>query len=102
MSFAYLAILIVSILGISAIDYRHKAALWTHTKRTILTILIGVLFFSVWDIAGIVMGIFFAGDSPYVSGIFLLPEYPIEEFFFLTLLCYQTLVFWRLWGRRWG
>jgi lycopene cyclase domain-containing protein len=51
----------------------------------------GVLFFLIWDLAGIGLGIFFRGPSPLVTGILVAPEVPLEEIFFLTLLCYLTM-----------
>ena len=53
---------------------------------------IGVAFFILWDVAGIALGIFFRGASPFLSGWQLAPELPIEELFFLIVLCYTTLL----------
>ena len=51
----------------------------------------GVLFFLIWDLAGITLGIFFRGNPGLLTGIQLSPELPLEELFFLTLLCYLTM-----------
>lgn len=51
----------------------------------------GVAFFAAVDLIGISLGIFFRGNSPYLSGLTVAPEFPIEELFFLTLLCYSIL-----------
>ena len=53
-------------------------------------LVIGVGFFLVWDAAGIGLGIFFRGDPSLLVGVQLAPELPLEELFFLTLLCYLT------------
>ena len=51
----------------------------------------GVVFFLVWDLVGIGLGIFFRGETAFMTGILLAPELPLEELFFLTLLCYLTM-----------
>ena len=60
-----------------------------------MVIAVGLVIFIVWDLLGIGLGIFFEGDSRYTSGISLAPELPLEEIFFLALLCYVTLLIWR-------
>jgi lycopene cyclase domain-containing protein len=52
---------------------------------------VGVLFFLVWDIAGVGLGVFFRGETSFMTGIQIAPEVPLEEVFFLTLLCYLTM-----------
>ena len=55
-----------------------------------IAIMVAILLFV--DVIGINWGIF-ATNSKYVSGIFLgSPNLPIEEIFFLFLLCYFVLV----------
>jgi len=100
--YAYIVILLASIIGIAMIDHRLKLALFVETRRTIITLLIGVIFFTLWDVLGIALGIFFSGGSQFSTNIFIFPEYPVEEFFFLLLLCYVTLVGWRAGERRWS
>lgn len=51
-----------------------------------------MMIFIIWDLLGIGLGIFFSGNSSYMSGIYLLPELPIEEIFFLFLLSYLPIV----------
>ncbi len=89
---SYLAFLVVSILGLLAIDYRYKIALSSQPKRTLKVIAIAVGIFVVWDLLGIVLGIFFHGGSEYSLPVRILPEFPIEELFFLVLLTYVTLL----------
>jgi lycopene cyclase domain-containing protein len=52
----------------------------------------GVAFFLVWDVVGIAEGVFFRGSGPWMTGILLGPELPLEELFFLMLLSYSTLI----------
>lgn len=96
MSFLYLAILLLSFFCIVAIDKRFSLAWFFDKKTTAIGVGIGVVFFILWDILGIGLGIFFSGHSPYMSGLYLGPEFPIEEVLFLTFLCYFTLVVYRL------
>ena len=46
---------------------------------------------SLWDLAGIGLGIFFRGEPGLLTGVQLAPELPLEELFFLALLCYLTM-----------
>ena len=92
-TFAYLAALVVSLLGLGLIDRRHQLALFAgHIARTLITLVVGVLFFLAWDVVGIVEGVFFRGSGHYQTGVLIGPELPLEEVFFLTLLSYVTLL----------
>ena len=68
-----------------------------------LTVGIGVVGFLLWDGIGLVLGIFARGDSPHMTGLLLAPELPVEEAFFLALLCYTALLDvarrWSAWRR---
>jgi lycopene cyclase domain-containing protein len=95
MSTLYLIGLLIGLTGMAIIDYRYKLAFWYNRRRTIFTVLIAVSVFVVWDIIGIALGIFRHGGSEYSLPFTIAPEFPIEELFFLTLLCYCTLVIYR-------
>ena len=97
----YLAVLLFSFAGMATLDYRHKLAFFHNRRRTLITLAVGVAVFTVWDIAGVALGIFFTGNSPYITGVMLGPEYPLEELVFLTFLCYFTLVIYRLLEEKW-
>ena len=97
---AYLAALLVSLAGLGFLDWRHRVAVFADARRTLATIGIGVAAFLAWDLAGVGLGIFFRGDSRYLTGIQVAPEVPLEELFFLTLLVYQTLLLWLALSRR--
>ena len=101
MNLTYLGLLLFSLCGMMTLDWRYKLALFYDTRRTLLTIGIGISVFIVWDIFGIALGIFFSGRSSYMSGLYLGPEFPVEELLFLTFLCYFTLVMYRLLETRW-
>ena len=96
MSWLYLGSILFSLFGMAMLDWRHKLAFWKDAKRAGLAVVIGVLIFVVWDILGIALGIFFSGKSAFMSGIYLAPDFPVEELFFLVFLCYFTLVIYRL------
>ncbi|GCE75621.1 lycopene cyclase domain-containing protein [Cellulomonas biazotea] len=97
--FAYLGALLLSLGGLALVDRRFHLAFWADARRAAWTIGIGVVGFLVWDVAGLVLGIFARGDSPHMTGILLAPELPVEEVFFLTLLCYTALILWRWFDR---
>lgn len=90
-SWWYLAALLGSLIGMTLLDHRHKLVFFRHGKASAIAVSVGVLFFAAADLLGIALGIFFRGDSPYLSGITIAPEFPLEELFFLTLLCYSIL-----------
>jgi lycopene cyclase domain-containing protein len=93
---AYLGALAVSLGGMAVIDRRFRLAFWHDARRAALTVGLGVVGFLLWDVAGLVLGIFARGESPWMTGVLIAPDLPIEEVFFLTLLCYVALVVWRL------
>ncbi|WP_062519273.1 lycopene cyclase domain-containing protein [Demequina silvatica] len=99
-SFAYLGALLVSIAGLGLLDWRHRVAVFDRPRAALLTVAIAVAFFLVWDAIGVGLGIFFIGEAPYLTGVLLAPEVPLEELFFLVLLAYQTLLLWRWLDRR--
>lgn len=99
--FAYLIGLLIGISGMLIIDRRFKLAFWSDARRTWMTLLPAVAVFILWDLAGIASGTFFHGKSNYSLPFTILPEFPIEELFFLFLLCYTALLFYLGAKRRW-
>jgi lycopene cyclase domain-containing protein len=92
MTFLYLGALLISIIGMVMLDRRFRLFFWASPLRAGIVLAVGVAFFLVWDVAGITLGIFFRGEHPGVmTGILLAPELPLEELFFLILLCYNTM-----------
>ena len=87
----YLSGLIFSLVGLGLLDWRFRTAFTINKKAAAFAILIPTIFFVIWDVAGIAMGIFFRGDTSHLTGIVLAPEFPIEELFFLLLLNYTAL-----------
>lgn len=99
MSFVYLAGLLVAIACMVILDWRYKLFFWAHWRRATIVLAVGLVFFLLWDIAGVNLGIFFPGQSQNVTGWMLAQGVPVEELFFLTLLCYFTMNLFELFGR---
>lgn len=100
MNFLYLGALLFSLVGMWLIDWKYQLAI-SRNRGYLCSIVVGVLFFLIWDIAGISQGIFFRGDSEHLSGLVIGPELPLEEVFFLALLNYTALIFLRVALKRW-
>lgn len=92
MSGLYALAIIGSLCGLATLDYRYGVALFADWRRTLKTVGTMVCFFLAWDIAGIAAGIFYQGKSALLLGPTVLPNVPIEELLFLTLLCYLALL----------
>jgi lycopene cyclase domain-containing protein len=93
MSLLYLTALLIAIMGTGLLDWRHRLALFGGAvARTLIIVALAVVFFLIWDVVGISAGIFFRGGGPWMTGILLGPELPLEELFFLILLSYSTLI----------
>ena len=83
MNLLYLAALIVTLGCMALLDFRFRLFFWREPKRAAITLGIGLAFF---------LAIFARGETSFMSGIVLAPEFPLEELFFLTFLCYLTMV----------
>lgn len=90
-NFAYLTALAISLTGMVLLDRRFGLFFWRDARRAAIVLPLGVAFFLVWDLGGILLGIFFRGQTEFMTGLLIGPELPIEEVFFLTLLCYNTM-----------
>lgn len=95
MSGLYLVSIVFVLLCLGLIDRHHKLVLFYDARRSFKVLITLLVFFVVWDILGIINGIFFIGSTPYLTGIVLGPEFPLEEIFFLTLLVYNPLIIYR-------
>lgn len=91
MGLIYLGALLFSLGGSVLLDWRFGLTFWRDARKATWTMLLGITFFIIWDLCGIVLGIFFRGVTDLMTGILLAPELPLEEVFFLALLCYTTL-----------
>ena len=91
MTLLYLAALLVSLTGMTVLDRRFRLFFWRDARRASIVLIAGLVFFLAWDLAGVGGGIFFRGETSFMTGLQIAPEVPLEEVFFLTLLCYLTM-----------
>jgi lycopene cyclase domain-containing protein len=91
-SVAYLASLLVASGALVLLDRRFALVFWRDARRATVVIIVGLAFFLCWDVAGIALGVFARGRSPFMTGVELAPDLPLEEPVFLAFLCYLTLI----------
>ena len=91
MGLLYLLALLVSITGMVVLDRRFTLFFFRDARRASIVLAAGLVFFIAWYLAGIGFGIFFRGETSFMTGLQLAPELPVEELFFLTLLCYLAM-----------
>lgn len=92
MSGLYIASLITTLICLGAIDRHHSLVFFKDAHRAIRVFGVSLGVFIVWDVLGIVLDIFFIGQTKVLTGIQLGPEFPIEELFFLSVLIYSALI----------
>lgn len=94
-NFVYLSVLLFSLSGLGFLDYKQRLAWFWDRRKTALILSCNLVFFLIWDVVNISAGII-ATNQKWVSGAYVItPDLPMEEFLFLTLLGYQTLLLWR-------
>lgn len=91
MGILYLCALLISLTGMTVLDRRFGLFFWKDARRALVVLIVGVLFFLAWDLCGIGLGIFFRGETSFMTGLLVAPELPVEEPFFLALLCYLLM-----------
>ncbi len=94
--YSYLVILLVSLFGLSLADYHYKLVIFDQPRAAIYTILATIGLFICWDIAGILFRVFFTNQSYVIGWWIATPDLPIEEFLFLTMLSYVSLICYRV------
>jgi lycopene cyclase domain-containing protein len=87
----YLGALLVSLAGMVVLDLRFRLFFAVAPLRAAIVLGLGIAFFLAWDLAGIGAGVFFRGNPGLLTGVLIAPELPLEEVFFLALLCYLTM-----------
>jgi lycopene cyclase domain-containing protein len=87
----YLAGLLVAIAGLVTLDLRWKLFLRAAPVRAAIVLAVGVVGFLGWDAAGVALRIFFEGPQRLLIGLDLAPDIPVEEVFFLVLLCLSAM-----------
>lgn len=91
MGILYLLALAVALTGMVVLDRRFRLSFWQDARRATIVLVAGLVFFLAWDLSGIGLGIFFRGETSFMTGLVVARELPIEELFFLALLCYLTM-----------
>ncbi len=91
MGLLYLLALAIALTGMVMLDRRFGLFFWRAPWRAAVVLLAGVGFFLIWDLGGVLGNIFFRGETAFMTGLQIFPEIPLEEVFFLTLLCYLTM-----------
>jgi lycopene cyclase domain-containing protein len=91
MGLLYLVALLVALTGMVVLDRRFRLFFWAAPRRAAVVMVLGLVFFVCWDLAGIGLGIFFRGETAFMTGLQVAPELPVEELFFLALLVYVTM-----------
>ena len=92
MSVVYLVILLASLGCMVLLDRRFSLFFWRDARRASIVLVSGLIFFVLWDLFGIGLGIFYRGETAFMTGIVVAPELPLEELFFLGFLGYLTMV----------
>lgn len=88
---AYLACLLFSLAGMTIWDRRRRLVFFRNARRASPVALGCLAAFLAWDALGIATGTFYRGESPYMLGIELAPELPVEEPVFLFFLTYLAM-----------
>lgn len=91
MGILYLSGLLVALACMVVLDRRFSLFFWRDWVRAVVVLPVGIAFFLVWDLWGIGLHIFFRGETSFMTGIQVVRELPLEEPFFLALLCYLTM-----------
>lgn len=92
MSWLYLACIVGSTFCMGLVDRRWRLFLFRRPGRALATLAVGFVFFLVWDLVAIELGVYSRGESPAMTGIEVAAELPLEELFFIVFLCYLTMV----------
>lgn len=92
MGFVYLGLLLTFLGCMLLLDWRYRLFFWRDWLAAVIVTVAGTAFFLIWDVFGIVLGIFFRGDAVVATGVVLGPEMPVEEPIFLVFLVVCTMV----------
>ncbi|WP_243064518.1 lycopene cyclase domain-containing protein [Humibacter sp. RRB41] len=92
MAYLYLGSLLVASGCLCLIDARWRLFFWRAPARAAMVTVLAAWFLLIWDLAGIGLGIFLRGSSPWMTGIDLAPQLPLEEPVFLLFLVYIVAI----------
>ena len=66
--FLYLGALLVALASMVVLDRRFSLLFWRSAPRAAIVLAAGLAFFLVWDLQGIRLGIFFRGETSFMTG----------------------------------
>jgi lycopene cyclase domain-containing protein len=89
---AYLAVELVSLACVVAVDARLRLFVWADARRAAVVLGVGVAFFLAWDLVAIHAGFYARGGSDAMVGVEVAPHLPVEEVVFVTFLSYVTML----------
>ncbi|MET3862094.1 lycopene cyclase domain-containing protein [Dietzia sp. 2505] len=89
---SYLLVQVVSFTGILVIDHRWKLAAFRAPAAAALAVTASVALLLTWDVLGVRSGVFFRGQTDFMTGLLVAPEIPFEEVVFLAFLSHLALV----------
>ncbi|MFD5869004.1 lycopene cyclase domain-containing protein [Corynebacterium sp. NPDC060344] len=87
----YLIILLATLVCMVLCDFRWRLTFFHDARRAWAVSAVMLALFLAWDALGIMTGVFFRGGSPFMTGVVLAPEMPLEEPIFLFFLTYLTM-----------
>lgn len=91
----YLGGILTAFAGMGIIDWRWKVALFRAPGPTLVVVAITLVVLLLFDITGLLLGVFSAGSR--VMGVYLFSrDMPLEEIFLLTFFGYFTLIMLRI------
>ncbi len=96
LQFSYVAALLFSYGSMLWLDRRLKLVWWKDPSGALFVQGVAWVFFAAWDLLAIHFGIFYPGESRFMTGWRPILDLPLEECLFLVFLTYQTLVYWEL------
>lgn len=89
--YTYILVLFFSIGGMWFLDKKYQLVFYHNKRGALLSISTVMGLLLLFDILGVIKGIF-ATNQQFVTGLYIVsPNIPIEELCFLFLLCYVTL-----------
>jgi lycopene cyclase domain-containing protein len=91
-SWLYLAAILVSGLCMALVDRRWRLFAFSRPRLALPVVLIGLVFFLLWDVVAIAHGFYERGGSKAMTGIEVSDDLPLEEIFFVAFFCYVTMV----------
>ena len=92
MSLLYGLALLVTTGCLVLCDLRWRLVAFVAPRRALAVVGAGVVLFLLWDLGGIALDVFLRGSGPWMTGLLIAPELPVEEVLFLTMLSYLTLL----------